>query len=156
MRAALLVARQYKPDGRAVERIEYRYHLPAGITEKKILDQIFDRYVTEKLIEPTFVIDYPAVFSTLAKSRPDKPEIAERLVEVFEVVFSAEKLRISKRDSGSYLKVAGLMGKKPEEVVFVDDNLINVEAARSAGMQGIVYKGVEDFKANLMRILQQN
>jgi len=58
--------------------MEMKFDLPAGITEKKILDQIFDRFVTEKLIEPTFVIDYPAAFSTLAKSRPDKPEIAER------------------------------------------------------------------------------
>jgi lysyl-tRNA synthetase class 2 len=58
--------------------MDLKFDLPAGITEKKILDQIFDRFVTEKLLEPTFVIDYPAVFSTLAKSRPDKPEIAER------------------------------------------------------------------------------
>lgn len=46
--------------------------------EKKMLDQIFDKYVTEKLSEPTFVMDYPAEYSPLAKSKPDQPDIAER------------------------------------------------------------------------------
>jgi lysyl-tRNA synthetase, class II len=63
-----------------IEKIakKMNFELAVNTPEKKILDQIFDRYVTEKLLEPTFVIDYPSAFSPLAKSRPDKPEIAER------------------------------------------------------------------------------
>ncbi|MFH1368282.1 MAG: lysine--tRNA ligase [Elusimicrobiota bacterium] len=47
-------------------------------TEKKILDQIFDNFVTAKLKEPTFVLDYPAEYSPLAKSKAGQPDIAER------------------------------------------------------------------------------
>jgi lysyl-tRNA synthetase class 2 len=52
--------------------------IPKDTPDKKILDHIFDETVVSKLTEPTFVIDYPAAYSPLAKSKPDQPEISER------------------------------------------------------------------------------
>jgi len=57
---------------------ELRVDLPANTPEKKVLDHIFDERVCPKLIEPTFVTDYPAAYSPLAKAKPDAPDIAER------------------------------------------------------------------------------
>jgi lysyl-tRNA synthetase class 2 len=51
---------------------------PADTSAKKLLDHVFDEKVVPKLSEPTFVIDYPAIYSPLAKPKPDRPEIAER------------------------------------------------------------------------------
>lgn len=44
----------------------------------KALDVIFDRYVTENLIHPTFVINPPKEISPLAKASRDNPDEAER------------------------------------------------------------------------------
>jgi lysyl-tRNA synthetase class 2 len=52
--------------------------LPENATEKKILDQLFEEKVVPNLKNPTFVIDYPAVYSPLSKVKFDQPEIAER------------------------------------------------------------------------------
>ncbi|MCL2798908.1 MAG: lysine--tRNA ligase [Endomicrobia bacterium] len=52
--------------------------LPENAPDKKVLDQIFDEKVVPHLTEPTFVMDYPAVYSPLSKVKFDNPEIAER------------------------------------------------------------------------------
>ena len=52
--------------------------IPDTAPEHKILDHVFDEKVLPNLKEPTFVIDYPASYSPLAKSKLDDPFIAER------------------------------------------------------------------------------
>jgi lysyl-tRNA synthetase class 2 len=57
---------------------EMHIELEAGASDKKILDIIFDEKVVPELKEPTFVTDHPSIFSPLAKSKHDQPDIAER------------------------------------------------------------------------------
>jgi len=44
----------------------------------KCLEALFDAFVEEKLVQPTFIIDYPVEISPLAKRKPDQPELTER------------------------------------------------------------------------------
>lgn len=44
----------------------------------KIVLEIFEKFVEDKLINPTFIIDYPKEVSPLAKSNFENPEITER------------------------------------------------------------------------------
>jgi len=44
----------------------------------KLYEELFDLYVEEKLINPTFIIDYPIEISPLARRNDENPEIAER------------------------------------------------------------------------------
>ncbi len=44
----------------------------------KLYEELFDLYVEEKLINPTFIIDYPIDISPLARRSEENPEIAER------------------------------------------------------------------------------
>ncbi|CAN5864993.1 hypothetical protein BH20ACI4_BH20ACI4_24580 [soil metagenome] len=39
---------------------------------------LFEEYVEENLIQPTFIIDYPKSISPLSKASPENPQIAER------------------------------------------------------------------------------
>ena len=52
--------------------------LPKDATDQKILDQILDEKVIPNLKDPTFIIDYPAIYSPLTKIKFEQPEIAER------------------------------------------------------------------------------
>ncbi len=58
--------------------------------------------------------------------------------------FSSKELNLSKTDPESYRKITKTLGKKPEEVVFVDDRLANIEAAREAGLQIVYHTSTED------------
>jgi lysyl-tRNA synthetase class 2 len=54
--------------------------LPAGddLSLSTLINNIFERFVQPKLIQPTFVLDYPTPISPLAKARADNPALAER------------------------------------------------------------------------------
>lgn len=45
---------------------------------QELVDEIFKKAVRPKIINPTFVIDYPATLSPLAKRREDKPELVQQ------------------------------------------------------------------------------
>lgn len=44
----------------------------------KIISEIFEAVAEEKLINPTFIIDYPKEISPLSKSKEDNPELTDR------------------------------------------------------------------------------
>ena len=71
--------RPYVGTGMMKELIKkYSLDLAPNTPEHKILDHIFDEKVLPHLTEPTFVLDYPALYSPLAKSKAEDPFIAER------------------------------------------------------------------------------
>jgi len=47
-------------------------------TKGDILAAFFDEFVEDKLIQPTFIYDYPVAISPLAKRKPNDPEFTER------------------------------------------------------------------------------
>ena len=47
-------------------------------TKGSILAEFFDAFVEDKLIQPTFIYDYPVEISPLAKRKPDDPAFTER------------------------------------------------------------------------------
>lgn len=49
----------------------------------------------------------------------------------------------------SFLQVLGELGVTANEVVFVDDGIKNVEAARRLGMYGILFAGVDELRESL-------
>lgn len=54
----------------------------------KLIDEIFGECVEPKLIQPTFITDYPVEMSPLAKKHRDKPGLVER----FEVICNGKEI----------------------------------------------------------------
>ncbi len=67
-------------DEEAQERAkEHGIELEAGKkTKGHILAEFFDAYVEDKLVQPTFIYDYPVEISPLAKRKPEDPTMTER------------------------------------------------------------------------------
>ena len=57
---------------------EHHVEVPANATCGTVLIEFFDAYVEEKLIQPTFIYDYPVENSPLAKKKPSNPKFTER------------------------------------------------------------------------------
>lgn len=49
-----------------------------GVDHDVLLNSVWEETVEQHLIQPTFVIDYPASLCPLTKRKPDEPELAER------------------------------------------------------------------------------
>ncbi len=52
--------------------------VPENATKGTVLAEFFDAFVEEKLIQPTFIYDYPVENSPLAKRKPNDPAFTER------------------------------------------------------------------------------
>lgn len=49
-----------------------------SMTRGKIIAEMFDAFVEDKLVQPTFITDYPIEISPLAKRKKDDPRLTER------------------------------------------------------------------------------
>ena len=64
--------------------------------------------------------------------------------ELFDVVVDSCEVGLRKPEPDIYQLVCERLGVRPEDAVFVDDLPANVEAARSAGMTGVLFETTED------------
>ncbi|MBQ8862891.1 MAG: lysine--tRNA ligase [Clostridia bacterium] len=64
-------------DARACAK-EHHVEVPENATKGTVLAEFFDAFVEEKLIQPTFIYDYPVENSPLAKRKPGNPAFTER------------------------------------------------------------------------------
>ncbi|MBQ7161345.1 MAG: lysine--tRNA ligase, partial [Clostridia bacterium] len=69
----------WKTDADAVEAAKkHNVPLPEIPSRGAILAEFFDAFVEDKLVQPTFIYDYPVEVSPLAKRKPSDPEFTER------------------------------------------------------------------------------
>ena len=64
-------------DARACAK-KMHVEVPENATKGAVLVEFFDAFVEEKLIQPTFIYDYPVENSPLAKRKADNPAFTER------------------------------------------------------------------------------
>jgi len=107
----------------------------------------------ERLIEVIQTLRQTGYLCCLATSqeryRAEYMTTAMRFSQVFDQLFFSCHLGCQKPDLLYYQKVTRALGMKNENVLFWDDNRMNVEAAREYGWQAEVYTGFEEFRKNL-------
>ena len=57
---------------------KHHVEVPADATKGTVLVEFFDAFVEDKLVQPTFIYDYPVENSPLAKRKPTDPAFTER------------------------------------------------------------------------------
>lgn len=67
------------------------------------------------------------------------PEIAGDLKKRFKEIYSAEQLGLNKKDPQAYEYLAKVLGLYSKEILFIDDSIGNIEAAKKAGLKTILY-----------------
>jgi putative hydrolase of the HAD superfamily len=71
----------------------------------------------------------------------------------FDDVVNTARIGVAKPDAQAYLIAADRLGVTPTDCMFVDDRVSNVEGARSAGLTGIHFQGVEQLQTDLDELL---
>ena len=71
------------------------------------------------------------------------------LADLFDHAFSSHLMGKIKPDQEAFEHVIDALSCKPSAIVFLDDNMLNVNAARASGMQSVQAKGVAGARAVL-------
>ena len=56
----------------------HKMEVPANVGPGKLLEELFEHFVEPKIVQPTFVTDFPKEVSPLAKAKVDDPKFVER------------------------------------------------------------------------------
>lgn len=81
----------------------------------------------------------------------NRSEIRKVIDPIFENVFTAKDYNLDKKQPESYLFIAKKLGKRPQEILFIDDQIDNINAAKKAGLNTILFT---DYK-NLVLALKK-
>jgi lysyl-tRNA synthetase class 2 len=97
------------------------------LTHLKLLDKLFEHFVEEDLVQPTFVIDFPKILSPLAKTHREDPDLVER----FELIINKQELAnaytelndpIDQRER--FLEQLKEKAKGDDEAMDIDENFL--------------------------------
>ena len=121
------------------EKVKNKFlEMPAGQVKKEMLDYVMKlkkNYFTMMLtnnIEFWFEHDREKL----------------NLDNYFDDIFTSYEIGMKKPDLESYNFVIKHFGFEPKEYIFTDDHLVNVLAAREAGMNAYQFKGLEQLKTD--------
>ncbi|WCN10290.1 HAD family hydrolase [Marinomonas mediterranea] len=70
----------------------------------------------------------------------------------FDSYFASHQMGLVKPDRSSYLHVIDALNVLPQEILFMDDNKLNIDAAQGLGINAFLVRGVQEAK----RCLQDN
>lgn len=111
--------------------VEYIHELRSAGYQIGIMSNIGSDWITSELLNPT-----------------------EQ--ELFSHMILSYELGVTKPDPRIYQIAIDRFGLLPEEIVFIDDQTLYIEAAKEQGMQGIVYTNLQALKTELTTLLDTN
>ena len=71
-------------------------------------------------------------------------------IDDFDVLVWSFQLHLAKPDPAIYRHTLKELGTRPEETLFIDDKLVNVEAARALGMKALEFTNVRRLREDLI------
>jgi putative hydrolase of the HAD superfamily len=72
----------------------------------------------------------------------------------FDYVFNSFHLKKTKKDPSLFIDVCAALGVRPEEALFVDDNLENIKRAKGKGLRTIHFSGVSEFLVEIKKFVE--
>ncbi|WP_457621637.1 lysine--tRNA ligase [Persephonella sp.] len=97
------------------------------LTHLKILDKLFEHFIEEDLVQPTFVIDFPKILSPLAKTHRDDPDLVERfelIVNKQEIANAYTELNDPEDQRERFIQQLKEKAAGDEEAMDIDENFL--------------------------------
>lgn len=80
----------------------------------------------------------------------NRPEVRKIIDPIFDNIYTAKDFDLDKKQPEAYLFIAKKLNKNPSEIIFIDDQQTNINAARQAELNTILYIDFQN-TLNLLR-----
>lgn len=84
------------------------------------------------------------------------PEVRKRIDSIFDNVITAADHGLDKHIPDSYTYIANKLGKDPQQIIYIDDQLENIDAAKKSGMETLHYEEYQKLLNQLNKLLSIN
>lgn len=78
------------------------------------------------------------------------------LTSFFKNIFSASDLGLKKNNILSYIEIAKVLKREPKEILYIDDNEDNIQAATEAGLTSVLYTTNEQLLSDIRKFIDIN
>ncbi len=95
-----------------------------------------------------------ALLSNIGRSVIEELFTEDELHALFDAAILSSEIGMVKPEPQAFEYAAAQLSLLPKECVMIDDLTSNIEGAKAVGMQGIVFKDIEQCKTELARILE--
>ncbi len=132
---ALAIIKEFDFGVDADKFIEEFIYFPRGFYTgtKELLEELKEKYTL-------------AILSNTNELHWDRLYVENDIGGLIAFSFPSHKTGNMKPDTEAYLHVIKELGCQPEEILFFDDNQVNVDAAQSAGMKAFRVRGPNELK----------
>jgi putative hydrolase of the HAD superfamily len=145
--------------GRSDEAVFWdRVRKRTGITgsDSDLRNEILERFVLRPLmIASADLLRSRGLIVALLSDQTNWLEEIDRqtgLFSHFDRVFNSYRTHTSKREASVFRDVCTALGVKPEETLFVDDNIGHIKRAQGQGLQTIHFVSVGDYEEQIRRM----
>lgn len=69
---------------------------------------------------------------------------------LFDCMIISSEVKLAKPDKEIFELLLSKIGVKPSDAVFIDDNILNIKAAKDLGINGILFDNIEQLKNDLL------
>lgn len=83
----------------------------------------------------------------------EHPAIKDEVYKAVKGVFSANRMQVRKDEPESYLTLANLLRVSPENILYIDDQQINIDVATKAGYKTLLYTDNTATKSGIEKCL---
>jgi putative hydrolase of the HAD superfamily len=91
-----------------------------------------------------------AILSNMGDTVLDNIKREFRWIDNFDVLVWSYQLHMAKPDPAIYHHALKELGTRPEETLFIDDKLVNIQAAQALGMKAVEFTTVEHLRKDLV------
>ena len=116
---------------RRTESLKSNNEVPTENQSAREIERLFEDLVESKLIQPTFIIDYPKSISPLSKASPENPNIAERFelfINGMEVANGFSELNDPREQYDRFVDQTKERETGDEEAMIMDEDYIRALA----------------------------
>jgi putative hydrolase of the HAD superfamily len=126
-----------------------------GELRREILNRFALRKSMIRIVKKLRSLGYTTAILSDQTNWLDEVNKREPFYHLFDFIFNSYIIKKSKRDPSVFVDACSIIGLRPDEVLFMDDDMLNIKNASDAGLKTIHFRDMENFGKEVEEVMDQ-